>query len=301
MAHSPSRRSLLLAAVTIPFSAVCMPLLANTKPSNRTSMQKKLAALEKSSGGRLGISAIDTGNDALFQYRAEERFAMCCTFKVMVAAAMLKQSEADESLLQQIVNYSQSDLVPYSPVAQNHINDGLSIGELCKAMLTYSDNTAANILMKLLGGPEAVTKFARSIGDDAFRLNRWEPELNSAVPDDDRDTTTPYAMQQSLRKLALGNALAQPQRELLQEWLKANTTGANGIKAGVPENWTVGDKTGSGAYGVTNDIAVIWRPDGKPIVMTIYFRRNSPDATAKKELIASATRILVDMINKNAG
>jgi beta-lactamase class A len=172
-------------------------------------------------------------------------------------------------LLAQNISYTINDINSsgYAPDTKNHVAHGMTIGELCAAAITQSDNTAMNLLMKKLGGPVAVTAFAHSIGDNAFKLDRWEPELNSAIPRDLRDTTTPEAMAKSLKKLIFGNVLASPQREQLKAWLKNNTTGNNRIRAGVPKGWIVGDKTGTGDYGTTNDIGIIWPPSGSPIVV----------------------------------
>ncbi len=291
MYYSLFRRLLLL--VTVVFVSVCRPSFADTQPINPTSIQEKLATLETSSGGRIGISAINTANNMRFQYRAEERFPICSTNKVMGVSAILKKSMTDNHFLQQKVIYKKDDLVVYSPMTKKHLADGMTIAELCAAAITLSDNTAINLLMKKLGGPEAVTAFARSIGDNTFRLDRWEPELNSAIPGELRDTSTPAAMEKSLQRLTLGNVLASPQREQLQAWLKSNTTGDSRIRAGVPKGWIVGDKTGTGNYGTTNDIGIIWPTKCSPIVVAIYFTQNKKDAAPRDDVIASATRILM--------
>ena len=167
--------------------------------------------------------------------------------------------------MQQRIKYQQRDLVTYSPITEQHVKDGMTVAALCAAAMQYSDNTASNLLMKILGGPEAVTAFARSIGDRQFRLDRWETALNSSIPGDRRDTSTPNAMGQSLQRLALGNALEPHLQAQLQAWLRGNTTGAARIRAGVPADWQVGDKTGTGDYGTANDIAVLWPPRRSPV------------------------------------
>jgi len=251
-----------------------------------------LAKLEASSGGRLGLAAIDTGSDARLAHRADERFAVCSTFKVIAASATLKRSESEPELLERRVMYAEQDLVNYSPITKPHVASGMTVAELCAAAIDYSDNTAGNLLMKILGGPQAVTAFARSIGNDTFRLDRWETELNTAIPGDLRDTSTPASMAHSLRQLALGDALAPRQREQLQAWLRANTTGGKRIRAGVPADWQVGDKTGTGDYGTTNDIGVVWRPSGAPLVIAIYFTQQRQDASPRDDVLATAARIV---------
>ena len=168
--------------------------------------------------------------------------------------------------------------------------------ELCAAALQYSDNTAANLLIKLIGSTAAVTAYARSIGDSEFRLDRWETELNSAIPGDPRDTSTPAAMARSLQRLALGDALGTPQRERLLDWLRGNTTGAARILAGVPADWRVGDKTGTGDYGTTNDIAVAWPPSKPPIILVLYFTRPGKEAKPRSDVLAAAAGIVAQAL-----
>ena len=291
MTHSPNRRALLLAAAALPFAPATTAWA--TEASNAPQNAALLATLEKNSGGRLGVTALDTANGTLIRYRADERFPFCSTSKVMVAAAILQRSTRQTGLMRKRIHYAKSDLVHYSPISKKHIADGMTVAELCAAAIQYSDNSSANLLMKILGGPPAVTAFARSIGDKEFRLDRWETELNSAIPGDRRDTTTPAAMANSLRSLMLGDILAIPQRKQLQDWLRGNTTGANRIRAGVSADWQVGDKTGTGDYGTANDIAVLWPPARKPIVLTIYHTQLQTDAKPRDDVIAAATRIVV--------
>ncbi len=263
-----------------------------------TSLQAQLASLEAVSGGRIGLSAVNTANGKQFQYRATERFPLCSTSKFMVAAAILKRSMSDRQLLEQKIAYSNQDLITYSPITQKKLTQGMTVGDLCAASISYSDNTAANLLIKKLGGPSAVTAFARSIGDSMFRLDRLEPDLNSATPDDPRDTTTPEAMVTSLQRLVLGDELEVKEREHLVSWLKANTTGTYRIRAGLPKDWIVGDKTGSGSYGTTNDIGVIWPPKCSPIVVAVYFTQAKSDAQPNDKVIATATDLLIKEIVK---
>jgi beta-lactamase class A len=253
-----------------------------------------LEKLEQDFGGRLGVFVLTAANGAYFGYRADERFPVCSTFKVMAASAILAKSLQIEGLMQQRIKYIQSDLVNYSPITEKHIDDGMTVADLCAAAIQYSDNTAANLLMGILGGPESVTAFARSIGDNDFRLDRWETELNTAIPGDPRDTTTPMAMGLSLHHLILGDTLKTEHREQLRNWLLGNTTGAARIKAGSPTDWIIGDKTGSGDYGTANDIAVLWPPGRDPMVVAIYSTQYEKDATPRSEVIESAARIVID-------
>jgi beta-lactamase class A len=287
---SPLRRSLLLALASSPLLGACA---ATTSGNRIAAAQARLAALENASGGRLGVYALNTANGNSIAHRGDERFPLCSTFKLVASAAILAQHMREPDLLSQRIKYTPVEVVTYSPITEKHIADGMTVAELCAAAIQYSDNTAGNMLIKILGGPPAVTAFARSIGDNEFRLDRWETELNSAIPGDARDTTTPAAMAATVQKLVLGNSLAAPQRDLLQAWLRGNTTGATRIRAGVPAGWVVGDKTGGGDYGANNDVAVLWPPGKPPIVLALYMTQREKDAKPTNEVLAEATRLVV--------
>ncbi|CAM3871687.1 class A beta-lactamase [Xenorhabdus thuongxuanensis] len=256
----------------------------------------RLSILEKNANGRLGVVLIDTADHSTISYRANERFPLCSTSKLMAVSAILKQSETNVHLLNQRVHYQQSNLVEYSPITEKYLNDGMTLRELSAATLQYSDNTAMNLLLNQLNSPSEVTRFARTIGDNSFRLDRHEPELNTAIPGDKRDTSTPQAMAKSLYNLVLGNALATTQREQLTEWIKGNTTGGASIRAGVPKDWIVGDKTGRCDYGTTNDIAVIWPVSNRaPLVLVTYFTQpDNKEASARPDVLAAATSIVTN-------
>lgn len=283
------RRSLLLAAASLPLS---LALPCSAAESQAALAKAGLEKLETGFGGRIGLFALNTANGARLTHRADERFAFCSTFKVMVASAILTRSVEAPGLLQQRVRYRQSDLVTYSPITQKHVADGMTVAGLCAAALQYSDNTAANLLIRMVGGPQAVTAFARSIGDREFRLDRWETELNTAIPGDVRDTTTPEAMGLSLQRLLVGDTLARPQRDQLRDWMYGNTTGAARIRAGTPSDWKIGDKTGTGDYGSANDVAVLWPPGRAPLVVVIYTTQTRQDAKPRDDVIAAAAKIV---------
>ncbi|KAA1174052.1 class A beta-lactamase [Photorhabdus heterorhabditis] len=291
MKHSPLRRSLLLAGITLPLVNFAFPAWAGAIPS---SLHKQLAELESSAKGRLGVTLINTVNGQAIQYRGDERFPFCSTFKLIVAAAVLHKSMSQSDLLAKHINYSEVDLLSYAPIARKHLDQGMSITQLCAATLQYSDNTAANLLIKELGGVAAINHFTQSLGDHTFRLDRWEPDLNSAIPDDPRDTTTPAAMAASVNKIAFGAVLAASQRDQLIDWLKGNTTGDASIRAGAPAGWVVGDKTGGGDYGTTNDVAILWPPKGAPVILVVYFTQFQQDAESRRDVLASATRLVME-------
>jgi beta-lactamase class A len=294
MNHARNRRRLLLAAVSVPIGTIWTSWA--TKGDAAISAQAQLAKLERTLAGRLGVFALNTANGKQISYRGDEYFPMCSTFKVILASAILKRSAQIDGLMAQRIKYQQSDLVTYSPITERHIEDGMTVDALCAAAIQYSDNTASNVLMQILGGPGAVTTFARSIGDRQFRLDRWETALNSSIPGDRRDTSTPNAMGLSLQRLTLGDAL-EPRLQLqLRVWLQGNTTGAARIRAGVPADWQVGDKTGTGDYGTANDVALLWPPRRSPVVFAIYTTQGEKDAKARNDVIASAARIVVDWL-----
>jgi len=265
---------------------------------DQQTLKSQFETLEKKSGGRLGVTVVDTSDGSKYSWRGNERFPLCSTNKVMVVAAILKKSESNPGLLSKKIHINKNDMVNYNPITQKHIGSSMTVAELSAAALQYSDNAAMNKLLTYLGGPQQAIRFARTTGDTVFRLDRKEPELNTAIPGDARDTTTPSAMADTLNKLVLGPALKEEQRTKLSEWMKGNTTGVNSIKAGLPADWIVADKTGSGDYGTTNDIAVIWPKNHAPIILTTYFTQHSKNATARKDVLASAANLVADAISK---
>lgn len=268
-------------------SMISMAAFAQSSKLNKDFMQ-----LEHAFNGKLGIYAINTANNMTLQHRANEYFPFQSTVKVIVVADILKKSMTDPHLLQEKIYYSHQKLYYWSPITEKHVAEGMTVEELCKAAIMYSDNTAANLLIAKLGGPQAVTDFAHSIGNKVFQLNYIETLLNS-VGGIREDSSTPKAMALTLQKLTLGSVLAAPQRNLLVTWMKGNTTGEKRIRASVPKGWAVADKTGSGDYGVTNDIAVIWPPHCAPLVITIYFVRSKQDDLKQEAALASATRLVI--------
>ena len=292
--NSPvQRRTLLLAASVLPLASACT---AWSQKGPQASAEAQLSELERSCGGRLGVVAFNTDSGARLQHRAHERFPFCSTFKLMLAATVLERSAKDPSLLARRISYGKADIIPNSPVTEKHVSDGMTVAALCAATIQYSDNAAANLLMKMLGGPADVTAFARTIGDQVFRLDRWETELNTAIPGDLRDTTTPAAMADSVQRLVLGDALAGAQRSQLQTWLLGNTTSAERFMAAVPPGWKVGDKTGAGSYGTNNDVGVMWPPTGAPLVVAVYLTFPDKDAKNRNDVVAAAARIAVNTL-----
>lgn len=251
--------------------------------------------LESEFNGRIGVYAINSGTGKVFSYRANERFPLCSSFKGFLAAAVLAKSQDGHLNISEIVSYQRRKLEHHSPITERFKNEGMSVSDMTAAALQYSDNGAANmILEKYIGGPYGMTNFMRSIGDSSFRLDRYELDLNTAIPGDDRDTSTPESVAKSLRKLALGNILNTKEKEIYQQWLIGNTTGAERIRYSIPKEWKVGNKTGTcGVYGTANDFAVIWPSGSSPIVIAVYTTKNQKDAKHDDRVIAEASKIAI--------
>ncbi|MFF8592248.1 class A beta-lactamase [Streptomyces sp. NPDC015220] len=262
-----------------------------TESAGSSAAEAELRALEQRYTARLGVYARNVRTGQVVSHRARERFAMCSTFKTFAAAAILR-GEGGSASLEEVVPYPPAELVPNSPVTEQHVSTGMSVGDLCAAAIQRSDNAAGNLLLRRIGGPAGLTRFFRSIGDSVSRLDRWEPELNTAAPGDVRDTTTPQALGTGFEQLTLGRVLADADREQLVTWLKGNTTSAERFRAGLPHDWVVGDKTGTGDYASANDIGVAWTTRGTPLVVTVLTSKPTPDASVDNALIADAARVV---------
>lgn len=258
-----------------------------------------LRKLERQHRARVGVFAHNTETGRTLVHRADERFPLCSTWKPLAVAALMKdRHEGGGDRLGERVRYSRSDLVEHSPVTgtRAHLDGGMTVEQLCDAAVRYSDNTAANLLLRELGGrkgPEAVTRFCRSLGDRVTRLDRWETELNSAEPWQRKDTTSPRALSRTYTRLVLGDVLEPPERRKLTGWLEGCTTGDEALRAGLPEGWTIGEKTGSGSYGTNNDVGVAWTDgDRAPVVIAVLTTKKSAEAEPDYPLIAKTARLL---------
>ncbi|MHC0432527.1 class A beta-lactamase [Streptomyces sp. O3] len=293
----PSRRTALALAAGTAVSAA-LPLGGGTAHASPGGygVTARLRELEQRHSARMGVFAHHTRTGRTVTYRADERFPMCSLFKTIAAAAVLRDLDHDGEVLAKRVRYSAAyvEKSGYSPITSEaeHLADGMTVGELCDAALRYSDNTAGNLLLRELGGPTAVTRFCRSVGDGRTRLDRWEPELNSAEPWRRTDTTTARAIGRTYARLTLGDALAPEDRERLTCWMLANTTSARRFRAGLPADWLLADKTGGGAYGGNNDVGVAWPPDGAPVVLAVLTAKHEKDAPADDPLVAEIAALL---------
>jgi beta-lactamase class A len=263
-----------------------------------TPLADRLAAIEAAVEGRLGVGILDAGSGAFVGYRAHDRFPLCSTFKALVAAAVLAKVDAGREQLDRRIRFTAADLVTYSPVTKDRVETGASLADLCEAAVTLSDNTAGNLLLAAVGGPAGLTAYLRGLGDKVTRLDRIEPFLNEAVPGDLRDTTTPAAMAATLQRLACGDALSQPSRERLTGWLVGCKTGDARLRAGVPSDWRVGDKTGGGERGSTNDVAVLWPPGRAPMVVTAYLTETAVSPERRNDALAAVGRAVAERVER---
>ncbi|OFD79686.1 class A beta-lactamase [Bacillus mycoides] len=252
---------------------------------------KEFSQLEKKFDARLGVYAIDTGTNRTISYRPNERFAFASTYKALAAGVLLQQNSTEK--LKEVITYTKDDLVEYSPVTEKHVDTGMTLGEIAEAAVRSSDNTAGNILFNKIGGPKGYEKALRQMGDRITMADRFETELNEAIPGDIRDTSTAKAIATNLKALTAGNALPTDKRKILTEWMKGNATGDKLIRAGVPTDWEVGDKSGAGSYGTRNDIAIVWPPNRAPIIIAILSSKDEKEATYDNQLIAEAAEVIV--------
>ena len=258
-------------------------------------VEAEFEALEAEYDTRLGVYALDTGSGEEVEFREDERFAFASTFKSLLAGVVLSENSLEE--MERVITYDEDVLVPHSPVTEENVGTGMSLLELCDATVRFSDNAAANLLLEELGGPEGFTESLEELtGDDVTTLDRYETDMSAAVPGDERDTSTPEALAGSLEAFTLGDVLPEDRREVLVDMLVRNKTGDAVIRAGVPEGWVVGDKTGTGGYGTRNDIAVVWPEEGDPIVLAVLSTMEVEDAEPQDSLIAEATEVVVEAL-----
>lgn len=270
-------------------SAVMLALNPAPTRAREAEADGRLAALERKHGGRLGVAILDTGSGRRLLHRADERFSMCSTFKLLLVANVLDRVEAGKERLDRRIVFGKDVLLEYAPATRDHTGrGGMAVEELCAAAITLSDNTAANLLLRAVGGPPAVTAYARRLGDAVTRLDRMEPDLNR--PDGDRDTTTPQAMLGDLQALILADALSPQSRGKLTNWLIGCETGLHSVRAGLPSDWRAGDKTGQGSHA-NNDVAIAWPPGRKPVLVCAYYQHDSLDADGRKAVLAEVGRI----------
>ena len=294
-----SRRTLLALSAAATFAT---PRAVFAKTAAPTTLEE----LERAVKGRLGVHVINTANGQTLSHRAGERFAMCSTFKMPLAAAIMKAAAEGKLSLDTMIKFSKADLVPNAPISEENVAKGeMSIRTMAEAAQKQSDNTAANLLLKQIGGPAGFTQFFRSIGDDKSRLDRYEPHMNDVKVNDERDTTTPLAAATTTQKILLGDVIPKASRDLLTEWMIATETGKKRLRAGLPADWKAGDKTGTGMIGKNgkfNDVAIIWPPGKAPLIVASYYNtEEASDETYDKHqaVLADAGRIIAAWAAKN--
>lgn len=280
------RRSFL--ALTAAFAAEgCASSRALDAPA-----EASLAELERTHGGRLGVMAVDLGSGRQLAHRADERFPMCSTFKTLLAAQVLTMAGDRPGELERTIPYGRADLVDHAPVTEQNVARGaMTVGELCAAAITVSDNTAANLLITHVGGLAAFGAYLRGIGDDVTRLDRTETALGEGVPGDPRDTTTPRAMAADLRRLFLGDALSVTACRQLTEWHLQTATGLDRLRAGLPPAWRLAHKTGAGEHGVVNDMGIAWPPARAPLVIAAFYAESAAPYPAREAVLAEVGRL----------
>lgn len=280
-----SRRQM-LASMTAASAAVSLSpsVFAGTLSSQNTvtPVSNRLLELERQFGGRLGVALMNCATGAVASHRGDERFLFNSTGKFFIAAAVLAKVDSGEATLDHRMVVRKSDLGGWTPITEKQLGEpGMTVAELCKAAVAWSDNAAANILVRLVGGPEAVTAFLRSVGDDTTRLDRYEPDLNEHDREgDERDTTTPLAMMSTLQRLLLGEALSPSSRHQLAAWMIEGKTGDARLRAGMPSSWLIGEKTGTNGVGNASDIGIAWPGDRGAVIAVAYTL--GPDASKEQ-------------------
>lgn len=299
----PARRRVLLGAGGTLAGAVLAAAATTAEPATAAEapraaggrqLSRRLRALERHHDARLGVAYLEPDRGIAFGYGQSRRFALCSTFKAYAAAALLDGRDAGRVDLHAPVEVGSGGLVVNSPESEDFAGYAMPLRWCCKVALTHSDNTAGNVMLRHLGGPGAVTRFARRLGDTRTRLDRWEPELNDAVPGDLRDTSTPQALATGMRSLLLGNALSDASREELVGWMDANVS-APRIRGGLPEGWSAATKTGAGWYGTVNDAGLVRGPDGRQGILVVMSNREQAgkEATGSNAVVAAAARAVL--------
>ncbi|GLF96048.1 class A beta-lactamase [Streptomyces yaizuensis] len=308
----PSRRSLLTAGTALAATTVAAgtagtaraagPARAPQREEIPARWREQLSALEQEHSARIGVYGHNPATGRTVVHRADELFPMCSLFKTVAAAAVLRYH--DSEFLARRIRYTLDEVVEDSPITKEHVATGMTVVELCAAAVRHSDNTAANLLLRELGGPSAITSFCRSLGDRVTRLDRWEPQLNSSEPGRVEDTTSPRAIGGTYAELVLGGALAGPDLRRLTGWLTSSTTGEKRLRKGLPVDWTLGEKTGaSRTYGTNNDAGVAWTPEGTPLVLVVMTTKPGHPHTPDPDhpVVAKTAALLGEALVRRAG
>ena len=257
----------------------------------------KVKATEARLGSRLGFAMHDYDNGKIWKYRATQRFPISSTFKPILCGAILKKMDEGKEHLERDIPILIESLVSWSPVTKKRVGSTMTLDELCHAAITMSDNSAGNLLLEQIGGPESFTYFMRSLGDSSTHLDRWETELNEGLPGDPRDTTTPDAILKSLHALTIGDVLSENARNKLIEWLKADQVADSLFRASLPEGWKIGDKSGAGGHGSRSIIAIIWPPNRGPVLVALYLTETNAGLAILNKAVAEIGAAIVEELN----
>ena len=276
----------------VAITALLQPSFLQATSKRFTALPAAFARLERTNRGRLGVVVLDTATGERSGYRADERFPMCSTFKFLLAAAVLRRVDRHQETLDRAIPIPPKPLLFNSPLTEPHAGGAMTIAALCRAALTRSDNTAANLLLESIGGPAGITSFSRFIGDAVTRLDRMETSLNESLPGDPRDSTSPAAMAGDLKSVLLGNVLSLISREKLTLWMEANLTGLDRLRANLPEGWRAADKTGSNGKHTSNDIAVLWPVGKPPIIVAAYITQCTGPESKRATMLAEIGRLV---------
>ena len=291
------RRRTLVAAM----AGVFIPPLLSQRVQRR-SLGPDFAQIEHKVAGRLGVAVLDTESGRSLAWRADELFPMCSTFKWLLAAQVLARIDAGDEQGDRVLAYSDRDILDYSPITRANLEKGgMPVLDLAAAAVSQSDNTAANLLLDSVGGPASLTDYLRNLGDPVTRLDRREPELNAGSPGDPRDTSTPFAMIENMRHLLLGEGLSEGSRRKLLDWLVASVTGREKLRAGLFAAWRVGDKTGMGGYGSTNDVAIAWPSGQRPVLIAAYLTETSAGVPSRNNALADVGREVTFWVTEPGG
>ncbi len=245
---------------------------------------------------RIGVAVQESESGMSWFYKADERFPMCSTFKTLACAALLYRVDKGNDSLDRLVKINRQDIASHSPVTERHVGGRMSLFDLCAATMKVSDNTAANLILDAIGGPASLTAFIRMTGDETTRLDRRETDLNEGTPGDARDTTTPAAMARTVERLVLGEILSPKSRQQLKNWMIANEVAGKLIRAGVPADWIVADRSGAGGNGSRAIVAIIWPPKAGPIIAAIYLTETAASFDERNAAIAEISRLIAGLV-----
>ncbi|MGF1777159.1 GMA family class A beta-lactamase [Vibrio nomapromontoriensis] len=261
--------------------------------STASTLNDSIYSIEQRTSGRIGVSVLDS-NDQQWHYKGNERFPMMSTFKTLACAKMLQDSDRDILDINTLALVKSDELIAWSPITKKMVGGSITIENACEATMKTSDNTAANIVLQHIGGPQGVTEFLRLTGDDVTQLDRFEPELNQAKAGDLRDTTTPNAMNKTLRHILFEDVLAQDSKNQLKEWMQGNTVSDSLLRSVLPQGWSIADRSGAGANGSRGITAAIWTNEREPLIISIYLTQTNLSMPERNQVISEIGKAIFE-------